>query len=625
MQMHPESERRFAIRRVILPILLGVCFALGLGLALAAAPADDAVAKSSASSSPRRLSAREQARVELGRRLFYEPQASKSGAVSCASCHAPDHGFSDPDRQSIDDVGSTPRHSQTIIDSAHNPTVHWDGEFGSVEELVSRRLGTDVVVYYGNEFTPPRRPRGPVTPRVIARMDGNLLEDGVLGKPGRRGFLKEFALAQTLRSNVPALLARDGRYAEAFKAAFGNDTPTLERISLAIAAFCYTLDSTESPYDQYRSGKKKAISDQAKRGLTLFVGRAGCADCHTVEGKHPLFTDFAFHNTGLVFESLRTASTGDLITDDKGRLVRRPLKNKPLQPIAQDRGLARLTFKTNHERAFKTPTLRDVTKRGPFMHDGRFDKLEDVVRWYAAGCGTDPKKDHRLGRFDCDEKDVQDLIAFLKTLEGHERPGLAKKAWKRRAAKTRLRIVQGDVPVADIDVKLIPVGDPQPLAKPRSGKTLTLRTDSNGEVVFTPAATTHMRVVLPDDIPVLNNALVPDTCRNATMKVPLVGRMTFVVTFPKEFRAPPVLVADHPTSSPAAKKRRTVFKRGEVVEMKDRRVAKYVGWVRSDLPRSVTLRLPGMKRNRRNPSMRYASLAVTLEPGITKRIDLTAN
>jgi hypothetical protein len=84
----------------------------------------------------------EEARIELGRRLFFDPLASRSGARACSSCHDPEHGYSDPGARSEDDVARTGRHSQTLLDGHRNPTAHWDGEFDSIEELVTARLGT---------------------------------------------------------------------------------------------------------------------------------------------------------------------------------------------------------------------------------------------------------------------------------------------------------------------------------------------------------------------------------------------------------------------------------------------------------------------------------------------------
>ncbi len=84
---------------------------------------------------------RHDALVELGRRLFHDPVASRSQARSCASCHDPEHGFSDPATRSTDEASRTRRHSQTLLNSHLNPSAHWDGAFGTIEDLVLARLG----------------------------------------------------------------------------------------------------------------------------------------------------------------------------------------------------------------------------------------------------------------------------------------------------------------------------------------------------------------------------------------------------------------------------------------------------------------------------------------------------
>src|SRR5262245_7644700 len=83
-----------------------------------------------------------EAKVELGRRLFFDPAVSRSGENSCASCHRPEHGFSSPERTDLDDFTSTRRHSQTLLDTEDGHAFHWDGEFDSVMELATARLGT---------------------------------------------------------------------------------------------------------------------------------------------------------------------------------------------------------------------------------------------------------------------------------------------------------------------------------------------------------------------------------------------------------------------------------------------------------------------------------------------------
>lgn len=84
---------------------------------------------------------RQEALVELGRRLFYDPVASRSQARACASCHDPEHGFSDPATRSADEAARTRRHSQTLLNSHLNPNAHWDGKFGTIEDLILFRLG----------------------------------------------------------------------------------------------------------------------------------------------------------------------------------------------------------------------------------------------------------------------------------------------------------------------------------------------------------------------------------------------------------------------------------------------------------------------------------------------------
>ena len=583
-----------------------------------------------------KLSKRIENRIELGRRLFYEPALSRSGARSCASCHAPDHGFSDPEIVSRDDAGTTRRHSQTIIDARFNPSAHWDGEFASVEELVTRRLGSPGGSIWQRPGTTPRRPRpitpGPITGPVTGQVTRatRIVQKSTLEGPTLHPYRDEFPLARTFRSSIPTSLAQEDRYTEAFRAAFGSPEVSLERIALALAAYCYSCESSEAPFDRYRAGDKKAISRSAKRGMLLFVGRAGCAECHVIDGSKPLFTDYRFHNTGVTYASI-LADQPQFFGDDEFRQVDLRLEVTPDEgdAAAFDRGRGRLTQRGAHERAFKTPTLRDATRRAPYMHNGALETLEDVVRWYASGCGDDPDKAGHLKGFECSEQDVRDLVAFLETLTGDERPGLAKEAWSSRAPGTTLTILHDDTPLRDVDVKLVPVGDPVPVRLKKGEDpdgTITLRTNSQGRIRFKPRGRTHMRVVLPDDLPTIGSTLVPDTARKATIRAAIKGEMQVVVTFPGDWPVPPLLVAEHPSAQRAAGRQapRTVFQHVGTVETDGNRVARYRGWVRSDAPPAAVLRFPGLTRSRRGPQ-KLAAVNLLLEPGVERRLDLTAN
>jgi cytochrome c peroxidase len=170
-------------------------------------------------------------------------------------------------------------------------------------------------------------------------------------------------------------------FEEAFPDAEAGKKITRPRIEQAIATFERTIVAARAPFDRWIAGDETAISDAAKRGFVLFNGKAACADCH--EG--PSFTDFSFHDIGVAREN--------------------------------DIGRARLfptSLKLQH--AFKVPTLRDIARRAPYMHDGSLPTLETVVEEYNSGGIDRPSRSsliHPLG-LTADEK--QDLITFLYTL-----------------------------------------------------------------------------------------------------------------------------------------------------------------------------------------------------------------
>jgi cytochrome c peroxidase len=399
---------------------------------------------------------RASALVELGRRLFFDPSASHSKTKACSSCHDPDHGWSDRRKRGDDDFGTTRRHSQTVLNLPSAAPLHWDGEFDTLEALVYARTGD------------------------------------VRSADGGYGLSGPELLAVT---PVATTLARDGLYAEAFEAAFGDPTPTREGLASAIAAFVRTLKSTRSAYDRHAAGDTTAMSPSAVRGLELFRGRAGCAQCHTMDDADASFTDGQFHDTGL------SGPDGD---PGRGGVTQDGV----------DRG------------AFRTPSLRDVAERPPYMHDGRFHKLEDVVRYYAVGCGNgrnDGTIDSRIRPFDAGRsreevrRDAMDLTAFLGALTSETRPGLTETAWSVRAARTRLRLVwESGAPYRRM-VGVSPAGDvvPAPVSSPRSR--IEVLPDADGWIEFEPFATTHAEIQLSGGSRPRGGDFVPDTCAQAML------------------------------------------------------------------------------------------------------------
>jgi cytochrome c peroxidase len=176
-------------------------------------------------------------------------------------------------------------------------------------------------------------------------------------------------------------------YRAAFDAAFGNGSVTREKIEQSLATFERTIVSGQAPFDRWIRGDETAISAAAKRGFALFNGKANCAVCHSGWA----FTDAAFHDIGVAKD------------DDLGRGRLFPM-----------------SVKLQH--AFKTPTLRDVARRAPYMHDGSVASLADVIDLYDRGGIDRPSRDNDIRPLNLQTREKADLIAFLNTLSDTAKP-----------------------------------------------------------------------------------------------------------------------------------------------------------------------------------------------------------
>jgi cytochrome c peroxidase len=175
-------------------------------------------------------------------------------------------------------------------------------------------------------------------------------------------------------------------YRKLFKQVFGDENITTERVGMAIASFQRTVLSGNSAVDKFDiGGDENALSDSAKRGLELFRGKARCTRCHSGFN----FSDEKFHNLGIGW---------DTNTVDLGRYM--------LTNNAEDIG------------AFKTPTLREIARTAPYMHDGRFKTLEEVVNFYNQGGVKNPHLDNTIIPLELTDEEKQDLVAMLKSLNG---------------------------------------------------------------------------------------------------------------------------------------------------------------------------------------------------------------
>ncbi|WKZ19515.1 MAG: cytochrome-c peroxidase [Candidatus Jettenia sp. CY-1] len=278
------------------------------------------------------------AKIELGKKLFFEPRLSGNNWISCATCHNPALGFADGLPRFIGGPTAKEggRHSPTIINCAYNEFQFWDGRASSLE---AQAIG------------PMQNPD---------------------------------EMFETLDNAVRKLSAFPD-YVRAFKDVFGTGV-TVDGIAKAIAAFERTIVYANSPFDRYMQGDVNAMNESAKKGMVLFNGKAECIICHN----GPNFTDGKFHNIGVPADG----------------------------PVKEDLGRYNVTKNESDKGAFKTPTLRNIAETAPYMHDGFFPTLFEVVQFYNVGGGRSENKSPHIHSLRLTPEEVNDLIEFLKALTG---------------------------------------------------------------------------------------------------------------------------------------------------------------------------------------------------------------
>ncbi|MDV7697060.1 c-type cytochrome [Chryseobacterium soli] len=276
--------------------------------------------------------------VALGKKLFYEGKLSRNNTISCGFCHIQEYAFTHHGHSvshGIDDRLGI-RNAPPIQNMAFLKNYTWDG--------VSHNLDERSLVPITTDF----------------EMDSSLPE--AVGK-----------------------LNADANYKKMFKAAFGDENITGERILKAISQFMASMISADSKYDRMKKGDAVFTADESQ-GMALFQQK--CTACHSGE----LFTDESFRNTGMYYNSQ-----------------------------FKDAGRYRVTLDQNDWMKFRVPSLRNVEYTAPYMHDGRFYTLDAVLNFYSDNvednANLDPqlKKNGHIG-IPMTGQDKQYIIAFLKTL-----------------------------------------------------------------------------------------------------------------------------------------------------------------------------------------------------------------
>jgi len=178
-------------------------------------------------------------------------------------------------------------------------------------------------------------------------------------------------------------------YKKYFKEAFGSEEIAPERVAKAIADYERTRMSGNSPWDRWKyGGQVDAVSEKVKLGDELFFGKASCNQCHLGDN----FTDSLFHNLGIGWD--------------------------PVSQDFKDPGRYAVSKEDKDKGAFKTPTVRDVTKHAPYMHDGSVATLRDVVEHYNKGGNPNPYLDPKMQPLKLTAENVDALVAMMEALEG---------------------------------------------------------------------------------------------------------------------------------------------------------------------------------------------------------------
>jgi cytochrome c peroxidase len=314
------------------------------------------------------------AKVELGRKLFFDARLSADGKISCASCHDPKRAFTDG-RKVAEGIGGRlgTRNSPTLLNSMFSTGQFWDGRAGTLEEQAKM----------------------PLT---------NMDEMG-------NGSLDE----------VVTKVAAIPEYVRVFQQVFGGPV-TIDGFAKAVAAFERTLVSGDSPLDRYLAGDPNALSEPARNGLILFRAKARCGVCHVFNpnfaafATFPFFTDGNYRNTGVAanfsgFNGLARRAMA-AARDESGEAPAALSKHER----AGELGRFVTTGNTLDVGAFRTPSLRNVELTAPYFHDGSAATLDDVVRFYIKGGNENPNRDWQLEPVPLTENEQHDLVEFLKAL-----------------------------------------------------------------------------------------------------------------------------------------------------------------------------------------------------------------
>lgn len=303
------------------------------------------------------------AKIELGRQLYFDPRLSSDGTISCASCHDPAQGYAAQTQFGVgvrDQEGG--RNSPVAYNRIISKAQFWDGRADSLEAQAVGPIANPIEM--GNTHE-----------QCIAFLADNSIYQAQ--------FEKVFSDGVTI-DNVGKAIAAFERTLVTGPAPydFQNDIATFEKVFADDLEYLDEEPELKEKYDALKAtAAAHPMSESAKRGMTLFAGKAACTACHAGAN----FADEQYHNLGVAME-------GD--KPDLGRYE--------VTKVEKDKG------------AFKTPTLRNIALSAPYMHDGSQKTLKEVVEWYNKGGHKNPWLSDKMKPLNLTDQEQADVVAFMK-------------------------------------------------------------------------------------------------------------------------------------------------------------------------------------------------------------------
>ncbi|WP_045771175.1 cytochrome-c peroxidase [Xanthomonas albilineans] len=270
----------------------------------------------------------------LGSALFHDTSLSATGTLACATCHRADDAFTQPEAVPHLDGGRVgTRNAPSLLDLPYFQHYFWDGREDHIERVA-----------------------------VAA-------------------FTNRAEMAQPDMTAVVDLLRREPTYRQRFQASFGDDRIDEARISRAILAYLNSIAGGHSRYDAYAAGDTSALTESERRGLAIFRDKADCAACHRLDGTPASFTDNRFHHSNVGLEQLAGHVKTTIAAFQAKRQQGVPLAELVLSdPEMAALGRFAVDGQGENLSAYRTPTLRNVTRTAPYMHDGSVPSLDAAIQ-----------------------------------------------------------------------------------------------------------------------------------------------------------------------------------------------------------------------------------------------------